>query len=260
MDFSVDGIINPDMMDLISKNITNRCVMTKSKRETRWGVLAIPQYRRKEFDQLVPTLNFEVVEQELSEVEEKLLRVMGAMLESFDFNRKTIKNAMNYGFYGDYSGFVSPGYVNFGAADKKIFDQCEFVDAIESLYYTNKLIDVFGADFDVEESLSIIAILNAVSARSVLDSYRLSGDEGHLSIQEIALLARMRETSVRNAAAPSGKTPLETQKHNGLTIVMAGEAERWLSERRGFQATTLPCDEQERRALANALENWVLTE
>jgi hypothetical protein len=31
----------------------------------------IPQYRRKEFDQLVPALNFEVVEQELSEIEEK---------------------------------------------------------------------------------------------------------------------------------------------------------------------------------------------
>jgi len=227
--------------------------MDKVKRETRWGLLAIPQYRRKEFDQLVPKLNFEIVEQEISDIEERLQRVMGAMLGYFEFNRRTFKHAMNYGFYGDFSGFVDSNL------DKnQTFDQCEFTDAIESLFYTNKVIDVFGAEFDVESSLSVIAILNVVGARSVLDRYKLDGFEGHLSIQEVALLARMSEASVRNAAAPSSANPLATLKHeDGSTIVMAGEAERWLANRRGFQATTLPSDERERKALSDALELWV---
>jgi hypothetical protein len=227
--------------------------MDKVKRETRWGLLAIPQYRRKEFDQLVPKLNFEVVEQEISEVEERLQRVMGAMLGSFEFNRRTLKKAINYGFNGDFSGF---SYHEMETDQG--FDQNEFRDTVEALYYTNKVIDLFGPDFDVDSSLSVIAILNAVSARCVLDRYKLDGIEGHLSIQEVSLLARMSVASVRNAAAPSSANPLATLKHkDGLTIVMAEEAERWLTNRRGFQATTLPSDEQERKALSDALELWV---
>ena len=230
--------------------------MDKAKRETRWGLLAIPQYRRKEFDQLVPKLNFEIVELEIFAIEENIQSVMNAMTVSFEFNLKTLKHALNYGFYGDYSGFLSSNLDG-----KQTFDRSVFSEAIEALYYMNKLIEVFGADYEVESSLSIIAILNAVSARSVLDRHKIDGLPGaHLSIQEIALLARMKGASVRNAAAPSGTTPLETRKHeDGLTIVVPEEAERWLNNRRGFQATTLPSTEEERKELYEALDTWALT-
>ena len=231
--------------------------MDKVKRETRWGLLAIPQYRRKEFDQLVPKLNFEMVEYELAGIESNLGAVMNSMLENlFQFDRKMLKHAFDYGFHGDFSGFSA-----FNVDGSRTFAPYMFTGALEALFYINKIIEVFGFDYEVESSLSIIAILNAVSARSVLDRHKLNGPPGgHLSIQEIALLARMQEVSVRNAAAPSSTTPLATQKHeDGLTIVVPEEAERWLLKRRGFQATMLPSDKQERKALLEVLDNWVLT-
>jgi hypothetical protein len=231
--------------------------MVKVKRETRWGLLAIPQNRRKEFDQLIPKLNFEMVEYEVSGIESNLGAIMDSMLENlFQFNRKTLKHAFDYGFHGNFSGFSSPNLDG-----SRTFDPDTFTGALEALFYINKFIEVFGSDYEVESSLSIIAILNAVSARSVLDRHKLDGlPGGHLSIQEIALLARMREVSVRNAAAPSGTTPLATKKHEeGLTIVVPEEAERWLLDRRGFQATTFPSSEEEKKKLYQGLDNWVLT-
>jgi hypothetical protein len=59
-----------------------------------------------------------------------------------------------------------------------------------------------------------------------------------LTIREIALLAGMEETSVRNAAVKGKPGALRTYQEDGNTLVTRGDALEWLKGRKGFTPTT----------------------
>lgn len=67
----------------------------------------------------------------------------------------------------------------------------------------------------------------------------LSGEDncGYLTLKEIAVLGRMSERAVRNAAQSTAANQLKTRKEKSQTVVDAHEALRWLKGRRGFIAT-----------------------
>lgn len=57
------------------------------------------------------------------------------------------------------------------------------------------------------------------------------GDDGELTIRDIALLARMEEKSVRNAANPKRPGHLKTRSRDGSTYVEPADAKEWLMAR-----------------------------
>ncbi|MGH8501633.1 MAG: helix-turn-helix domain-containing protein [Gammaproteobacteria bacterium] len=72
-------------------------------------------------------------------------------------------------------------------------------------------------------------VLDVAIARWKLDS-----NEDDLTIRELALLARLDERSVRNAAS---KNEFKTKKSGNQVFIEPDEASAWLSNRRNFQAT-----------------------
>lgn len=218
-----------------------------SQRETQWGQLAIPHGRRKDFDKLASNLSFSEVDSELSDIEEVIGGFLSGTFRDGSFNRDAIKGLYDYGFDGRLNWIerVSPDL-------RSDF----FVKGFIGVSGINEHIAIY-ADFDVEPSLGIVAIINAVAARARLDRYRLNGGDEVLSIQELALLAGMKELSIRNAASPSSSTPLKSTRSGGLTVIEAREADRWLPGRRGYRETQLPQGEAERKDLFRVLDSWV---
>ncbi|MGB7815379.1 MAG: hypothetical protein WBL28_03405 [Methylotenera sp.] len=124
-------------------------------------------------------------------------------------------------------------------ADAEVFLNCISTNAME-LY--------FDEDQVIYPKLSIKTVRMAV-ARVVLeggDRYADygagedglgKGDWGHLTLNEIALLADMDERSVRNAANPKVNDPLKTESVGKRSLVTPHEAKRWLAGRKGFIPT-----------------------
>jgi len=82
----------------------------------------------------------------------------------------------------------------------------------------------------------------AAVARHVLEGgqrYALSIEDeiGYLGLAEIALLAKMDEKSVRNAANSKNNDPLKTETIGKRSMVSVTEARRWLAGRKGYVPT-----------------------
>ena len=98
-----------------------------------------------------------------------------------------------------------------------------------------------------------ILVLNTADARTCIDRYRLEPEENStecLSIHQLALLAQMQETTVRNYANPKHPDTFETFKGNsGNTLVHVKEAIRWLENKPKYKPTRLPESAEEKAAL-----------
>lgn len=219
----------------------------ENKRENNWGQLAIPHGFRKEFDSLAAKLTFEDVDRELTTIEDIIGQFLGAIFQDATFNRSTIRDLYEYGFNGSLQ-MIKWGHSH--AVDW-------FIESFIGVSDLNKHVEIHS-DFDPPHALGVIAIVNAVAARTRLDRHRLKGTDEYLTIQEVALLARMTERSIRNAAAPSSSTPLKSDKIEGLTIIKAAEADRWLSGRRGYKPTEFPEDIEARKEIFSVLDSWVI--
>lgn len=105
-------------------------------------------------------------------------------------------------------------------------------------------------------AFSLVVILNTLAARANLDLFRLTGKDGVLSIHDIALLAQMQETSVRNYAGPRSQDRLETEKDGRATRVRCSVAEPWLKRRRGYKETRLPQSEAAKVAMTEMIRDF----
>ncbi|MBC52749.1 MAG: hypothetical protein CMQ34_02830 [Gammaproteobacteria bacterium] len=76
-------------------------------------------------------------------------------------------------------------------------------------------------------------VLNMFFARLKLDAALYSGEETFLSIAEVALLARMKEKSVRNFA--HRELGAEHNADSRITLIRATKARQWLLSRRKFK-------------------------
>jgi hypothetical protein len=91
---------------------------------------------------------------------------------------------------------------------------------------------------------SVKKVVQLAEARSVLDGgsrqIPVEFPDEHLSIEEVAALADMDTTSVRNAMSPKVAGRLVGTQHASRTFVAVKEARRWLTGRRGFVPTPTP--------------------
>ncbi|MEP5763299.1 MAG: hypothetical protein ABJ308_01830 [Halieaceae bacterium] len=112
-------------------------------------------------------------------------------------------------------------------------------EELENLYFDHDIQTMvnynlfFSAPEDVHADLRSFAldvVLNKFSARIKLDHGNMEGQERELSIAEVALLAGMKEKSVRNAS----QNDLKTETRGGMTVVSSRNALEWLRKRRNF--------------------------
>jgi hypothetical protein len=80
-------------------------------------------------------------------------------------------------------------------------------------------------------------VLNMFFARLKLDAALYSGEQTYLSIAEVALLARMKEKSVRNFA--HRELGAEHNSDRRMTLIPASKARQWLLSRRKFVPSLL---------------------
>lgn len=92
----------------------------------------------------------------------------------------------------------------------------------------------------------VLDVVHLAQARQVLDGgdrELQSGDDedeipvGYLTVSEVAALAAIDTRSVRNAMSPKLPDPLVGQPYGKRVFIAVGEAQRWLSGRKGFKPT-----------------------
>lgn len=116
-----------------------------------------------------------------------------------------------------------------------------------------------GETGDEGFSVGSLLVLNATAARAKLDFFRLTGEGyGDFTFHDLAMLARMRDRSVRNCATPHSKTPLKTFKRpeSNTTWIHHEEGLRWLQGRRRYCPTRFPESQAEREIIIGAIENF----
>jgi hypothetical protein len=94
--------------------------------------------------------------------------------------------------------------------------------------------DYFGAAVESggsEHSYALDVVLNKFVARIKMDAGFYAGDFAYLSIPEVALLAGMKEKSVRNVAH---KEIGAESNVGGMTMIRSDKALPWLKQRRNF--------------------------
>ena len=232
------------------------------ERETPWGYLAIPPAIREHVDKGAPKLTWTILEQELrASCEDPLYAWLS--LSSLTpskggepvFDPFCAKQMFRYAFEG------LPFFIKQTGVDNSMVCHEAVSTMIHYLYDCLKMVELPDSCSLCEgpPAPGIYAVINAAAARCRLDHYRLTGEEWALSIQEVALLARMRELSVRNAASPKSKTPITTTKSDeGVTVVDTSEADRWLNLRRRYVPTQLPESRNEIDAMVAAIEEWAI--
>lgn len=232
-----------------------------TERETPWGYVSIPSDLREQVDKETPKLTWDSLEQEIIESCDmamfEWLTISTISIPSGDeplLETYSAKQLYDYAFFG----------VPFFVQENKAITRMTESDATSSMLFSLdsclKMLELPTSCSYAEKSPSpgLHAVINAVAARSKLDHFRLTGSEWNLSIQEVSLLARVREISTRNAAAPKSKTPIKTYKSKeGITVVDTSEADRWLNLRRNYIPTQLPETDHQRSAMRAAIEEWV---
>lgn len=232
--------------------------------ETPWVYLAVPKELRERFDRETPKLEWASLEAEVREALYHPTNAMDGLLEmpphqgywAPRLNLSYLKRMFDYAFHGlpilsnlkHIESDQVASYVRSSIIDN--FMECLHLSDLHSAFENAEGRQVPG----------IIAVINAGAARARLDLYSLTGEQrGDLTVTEVALLARMREISVRNAATPKSPTPLQTYRDaDGVTSVTGEEAHRWLAQRRGFKPTQMPENETIKKGMAEAFDEWVI--
>lgn len=231
--------------------------------ETPWVYLAVPKELRERFDRETPRLEWAPLEAEVREALYEPTNAICGLLEmplhqdhwEPRLNLSYLKRMFDYAFHGlPILSSLKHLESDQVASHVRWWITENFMDCLH-------LSDLYSAFENAEGKPvpGIIAVINAGVARARLDLYRLTGECVALSVTEVALLARMREISVRNAATPKSPTPLETYKDaDGVTSVTGKEAHRWLAQRRAFKPTQMPENEIIKQGMAEAFDEWAL--
>jgi hypothetical protein len=101
---------------------------------------------------------------------------------------------------------------------------------------------------------SLKVVMNMFCARIRLDVARITSKDIPLSIAEVALLAGMKEKSVRNVAHK--EIGAISNYRNGMTLIPSEKAEQWLSARRKFVPSTALLTDTAKQALVQIQEEF----
>lgn len=109
--------------------------------------------------------------------------------------------------------------------------------SLQAFLSYNEFFDCLHESYGGMKAVSMILVLNQFMARYRLDYWMYTGKETRLSIAEVALLAGMKEKSVRNLAAKEmGATFDEV---SNMTTIKSSRAFEWLKGRRKFKPSQL---------------------
>lgn len=119
-----------------------------------------------------------------------------------------------------------------------------FVECIAMLELTKAFEESFGVGCTDELTAAHALVLNTASVRAGIDLYRLKPEahkDDYISLHELALLAQMKITTIRNYANPKHSDPIKTfQNKKGNTFVMVKDALEWLERNSRYQPTIFP--------------------
>lgn len=119
-------------------------------------------------------------------------------------------------------------------------EELEFFDFgldLNAFLSYNTLFDCLQESWGGRPAISMLVVLNQFAARMKLDWAAYSGKENYLSIAEVALLAGMKEKSVRNLAAKELDAKFNPDCR--LTLISTTNAAKWLEGRRKFKPSQL---------------------
>lgn len=110
---------------------------------------------------------------------------------------------------------------------------------VKDLSESRALEEFFSANGNEVVAEKCLLVARMASARLALEGFERFANLDHpkgyyledLSLREVALLARMEEASVRNAANPNRPNPLKTYSEGGRTYVSPKDAKEWLKAR-----------------------------
>ncbi|TNC82794.1 MAG: hypothetical protein C9356_02690 [Oleiphilus sp.] len=109
-----------------------------------------------------------------------------------------------------------------------------FDDLCRTMRSYNELFDSCEESWGGRKAYSLIVVMNMASARAKLDFSYYGGEEQYLSVHEVALLAGMKDASVRNVVHKE----LRAKSISGMTAIAAKDARHWLQNRRKFKSST----------------------
>lgn len=177
-----------------------------------------------------------------------LLGELGIRTEGVDMS--LYSGLARYAIEGDCSYFLTPT-----GTSVSLLDQCTRVIGIQELF------DAFE-EFTSGPGASVAAMmmLNMLSPRSVLDIGPLGFPDGDwISLIELALLAGLKEETVRNYAVPGSKYAIATHRSAAGIVVKPEDAHSWLVGRKKYRETVLPTDPEERDALLRHVKSFDLS-
>ena len=212
----------------------------------------VRRHYRGEYEQLVGRITAAGVIHDLEEkfsTTDLLLGELGIRTEGVDMS--LYSGLARYAIEGDCSYFLTPT-----GTSVSLLDQCTRVIGIQELF------DAFE-EFTSGPGASVAAMmmLNMLSPRIHIDVARLGFPDGDwISLIELALLAGLKEETVRNYAVPGSKYAIATHRSAaGIVSVKPEDAHSWLVGRKKYRETVLPTDPEERDALLRHVKSFDLS-
>ena len=153
-----------------------------------------------------------------------------------------------YGFKGNLLPEARPRVTN-----GKLEKGNGFV-ATDASRQSDALIELINADFSesyaldgcsIELEAAHVLVANTARVRSFIDCCRLRPDEyqgADITLHELALLAQMKITTIRNRANPKDSDSIKTYKRKGDTRVLVEDALAWLERNTKYQPTVFPLE------------------
>lgn len=208
----------------------------------------VPGRIKPRYQCLVGKLSVNDVEQDLLTSQDTLQKLLtGLDIKAAGYSLETYLGLSRYAINGDSRYLLSlarSGQSTLSVQLTKTMGMLELLQAFEQVCAT------------LEMSVPLLLMLNMFRPRVVIDRDRLGDNEaGSISLLELALLAGMQESSVRNCAVAGNANFIQTFQQEG-TRVLPADAHEWLGRRRRYRPTVLPAGTSECRLLRTFLSGF----
>jgi hypothetical protein len=205
---------------------------------------------REEYEQLVGNLDPETYLDEIKTASSNFMEAVPFALKLVE--RRTGKTAMADIELDTYSAemfymYAIEGIPRFlmrsedGALRELNEEELEFLDFgidLNAFLAYNALFTCLGESWGNDgPAIAMMVVLNQFAARIKLDWAFYTGKEDYLSIAEVALLAGMKEKSVRNLAAKELEAQFNPDRK--MTLITTTNAKKWLEGRRKFKPSQM---------------------
>lgn len=220
--------------------------------------MQIPAADRVYYENANNSLSYESYLEEIKIKSRNFISIANSLLEAVDTQTsKTLYGRLKlctylaekfYKYAVDGDPYFVYTYKNHNRCEIDESDHVEFSMDLSAFLAYNELFTCLEESMGAgQPAFSMKVVLNMFFARLKLDAARYSGSGVFFSIAEIALLARMKEKSVRNFAHKSMDAQYSPSRR--MTLISAKNAIEWLASRRKFIPSVSLETEHARRVL-----------